>query len=75
MRFIDLAPEQLIDEEDENYIDLVYQKQQMFISSMKAKLKPTDFQDDWLSNDLDDVKEIVEENRARKFEKMASAKR
>ena len=31
MRFIDLAPEQMIDEEDENYIDQVYQKQQMFI--------------------------------------------
>ena len=48
----------MIDEDDENYIDQVYQKQQMFHQSMKAKLKPIDFQNDWLSNDLGDVKEI-----------------
>lgn len=42
----------------------------MFIQSMKAKLKPTDFQDDWLSNDLADVKEIQEEDNAKKFENL-----
>ena len=65
----------MIDEDDENYIDLVYQKQQMFIQSMKTKLKPSDFQEDWLSNDVADVTESKVQDRAKKFEKMTEVEK
>ena len=40
----------------------------MFNQSLKSTLKPTDFQNDWLSTDLQDVAEIhEEENKIDKF--------
>ena len=57
-----------MDEEDENYIDQVYQKQQMFIQTMKQTLKESDFQNDWLSNDSAQIGEVQEEQQAADME-------
>lgn len=52
MRFIDLAPELMLDEEDDHYIDHTNQKQSLFIQSFKQSLQASNFQDDWLNNDI-----------------------
>ena len=49
MQLIDLAPEQMIDDEDDNYIDQVYQKQQKFTSEFNSKVQSDAFDNDWLN--------------------------
>ena len=59
------------EEEDENYADQVYQKQLMFIQTMKQTLKESDFQNDWLMNDPEQVdEENHDDGIANKFSEM-----